>query len=209
MTTQIKKINFVYLTALLFVLCSCLNKKTPSTQIAENKDFNEKMEKITELYNSGQYVEFIKAAEVELSESNKDFGFYLALSDAYGNLNNFEKAFYYARKQLEIKPSDYYTMLAIGNYHFVLEKLDSAEFYYNKVLEIQPTYARANLNLAQLYEKQNKKDAAVEQYFKAIELFKENNFNEEVILYSKQILKLDPNNKLANEYLVPPYLKRD
>lgn len=190
---------------LMLFLVSCQNKKASISQTTEEKSPDEKMERITELYNSGQYAEFIKEAEAELSKSQKDFGFFLALSDAYGNLNNFEKAFYYARKQLELEPSDYYTMLALGNYYFVLEKLDSAEFYYNKVLEIRPTYVRANLNLAQLFENQNKKNEAIEQYLKAIELFKQNNFKEEVIQYSKQVLKLDPNNKLAKENLVPPY----
>jgi tetratricopeptide (TPR) repeat protein len=193
------------LIVLSLILISCQNKKAPIAQISAEKAHDEQMEKITDLYNSRHYDEFIKLAEIELNKSENDFGFYLALSDAYGNLNNFEKAFYYARKQLEFEPSDYYTMLVMGNYHFVLEKLDSAEFYYNKVLEIRPTYARANLNLAQLFEKQNKKNEAVEQYLKAIELFKENNFKEEVIQYSKQVLSLDPNNKLAKENLGPPY----
>ena len=190
---------------LMLFLVSCQNKKASISQTTEEKSPDEKMERITELYNSGQYAEFIKEAEAELSKSQKDFGFYLSLSDAYGNLNNYEKAFYYARKQLELEPSDYYTMIALGNYYFVLEKLDSAEFYYSKVLEIRPTYVRANLNLAQLFENQNKKNEAIEQYLKAIELFKQNNFKEEVIQYSKQVLKLDPNNKLAKENLVPPY----
>jgi hypothetical protein len=34
----------------------------------------------------------------------------------------------------------------------------------------------------------------------ALTLFKENNFDEEVITFSKEVLKLDPNNKLAKEY---------
>ena len=205
MTTQISKSKFLFLTVLLFIICSCQNKKAPSTQIKQEKAYDEKMEKITELYNSGKFVEFIKLAEAELSKSENDFEFFLALSDAYGNLGNFDKAFYYAEKLLEKEPKNYYALLAIGNYHFILEELDSAEFYYNKVLEIRPSYARANLNLAQLFEKQNKTSEAVEQYLKAIELFKENNFKEEVILYSKQILSLDPNNKLAKENLGPPY----
>lgn len=205
MNNKLIKNILLSFTVLSLILNSCQNKKAPIAQISEEKSHDELMEKITELYNSKKYEEFIKAAEAELSKSSKDFGFYLALSDAYGNLNNFEKAFYYARKQLESEPSDYYTLFALGNYHFVQGKLDSAEFYYNKVLDIRPTYARANLNLAQLFEKKNKKDEAVEQYLKAIELFKENNFNDEVILYSRQILKLDPSNKLAKENIGPPY----
>lgn len=140
-----------------------------------------------------------------MNKSENDYGFFLALSDAYGNLGNYDKAFYYAEKLIEKEPSNYYALFALGNYHYLFEKLDSAEFYYNKVLNINPGYARANLNLAQLFEKQNKKDEAVEQYLKAIELFKANNFKEEVIQYSKQVLSLDPNNKIAKENLGPPY----
>ncbi|MCX6228284.1 MAG: hypothetical protein NTV75_03765 [Bacteroidia bacterium] len=208
MTTQISKSKFLYFTVLLFIICSCQNKTAPSTQHTEEKANDEKMEKITELYNSGNYVEFIKLAEAKLSKSENDFGFFLALSDAYGSIGNFDKAFYFARRLLIKEPNNYYALLAIGNYHLLLAKLDSAEYYYNRVLQIRPSYARANLNLAQLYEKQNEKGKAIEQYLKAIELFKENNFIDEVKLYSKQILKLDPKNKSAIEYLVPPNLKK-
>jgi len=193
------------LIVLSLILISCQNKKAPIAQISEEKAHDEQMEKIMELYNSRQYDEFIKLAEIELNKSENDYSFFLALSDAYGNLGKYDKAFYYAEKLLEKEPSNYYALFALGNYHYLLEKLDSAEFYYNKVLEIRPTYARANLNLAQLFEKQNKKNEAVEQYLKAIELFKENNFKEEVIQYSKQVLSLDPNNRLAKENLGPPY----
>ena len=159
------------------------------------------MERITELYNSKKYVEFIKLAENELKNSENDFGFYLALSDAYGNLGDWDKAFYYAEKLLDKEPSNYYALFAIANYNLILEKLDSAEFYYNKVLTINPNYARANLNLAELYSKQDNKAKAVEQYLKAIELFRDNNFNDEVIHYSNEVLKLDPDNKMAKKYL--------
>ncbi|WP_372650405.1 tetratricopeptide repeat protein [Draconibacterium sp.] len=159
------------------------------------------MGKITELYNSGEYETFIKLAENELNNTENDFEFFLALSNAYGNLGNYDKTFYYAEKLLEKEPTNYYALLALGNYYFVLEKLDSAEFYYNKVLSINPNYARANLNLAQLFVKKGEKNKAIEQYIKAIELFNQNNFEDEVLLYSKEVLKLDPENKIAKEYI--------
>lgn len=121
------------LIVLSLVLISCQNKKAPIAQISEEKAHDEQMEKITELYNSRQYNEFIKLAEIELNKSENDYGFFLALSDAYGNLGNYDKAFYYAEKLLEKEPSNYYALFALGNYHYLLEKLDSAEFYYNKV----------------------------------------------------------------------------
>ena len=48
-----------------------------------------------------------------------------------------------------------------------------------------------------------------EQYLKAIELFDENNLKNEVIQFSREVIKLDPNNKLAKEYLGPPYFIPD
>lgn len=207
MNTKMIKTISLSLIVLSLILISCQNKKAPIAQISEEKAHDEQMEKIMELYNSQQHAEFIKLAEIELNKSEYDKSLLLALSVAYSDLNNFEKAFYYARKHLELKPSDYYTMLAIGSYHFFLEQLDSAEFYYSKVLEIRPTYARANINLALLYEKQNKKNEAIEQYLKAIELFNENNFGEEVILCLEQIFKLDPKFILTKEILEPQYEK--
>ncbi|MDA3882169.1 MAG: hypothetical protein PF481_02690 [Bacteroidales bacterium] len=193
------------LIVLSLILISCQNKKAPIAKISEEKAHDEQMEKITELYNSGQYAEFIKLAEIELNKSENNYNLYLGLSHAYGSLGIYDKAFYYAEKLLEKEPSNYYALFAIANYHFMLEELDSAEIYFNKVLEITPTYARVNLNLALLYEIQGKKNKAVKNYLIAIELFKENNFIEEVIQYSKQVLILDPNNKIAKENLESPY----
>lgn len=205
MTLSMGKTYLFTFTVFLLLLISCQNKKVPAIQITKEKANDEQMEKITELYSSGKFVEFIKLAEAELSKSENDYGLLLPLSSAYGNLGNYDKAFYFAKRLLSKEPTNYNALLAIGNYNLMLEKLDTAEYYYNRVLQIKPSYARANLNLAQLYEKQNKKGKAIEQYLRAVELFKENNFNEEVTLYSKQILKLDPNNELAKEYLGPPY----
>lgn len=202
MTIQFLQNRLLSLIIVIFLLASCQNRKNQETQHIVETSHDTLMERITELYNSREYVEFIKLAENELNKSEDDFGFYLALSDAYGNLGDWYKAFYYAEKLLENEPSNYYALFAIGNYNFILEKLDSAEFYYNKVLTINPNYARANLNLAELYTKQDNKAKAVEQYLKAIELFRVNNFNDEVVHYSNEVLKLDPDNKMAKEYLV-------
>ena len=199
MTIQFRKNRLMSLIIVIFFLASCQNRKNQETQHVVETTHDKLMERITELYNSREYVEFIKLAENELKKSENDFGFYLALSDAYGNLGDWDKAFYYAEKLLDKEPSNYYALFAIANYNFILEKLDSAEFYYNKVLTINPNYARANLNLAELYTKQDNKAKAVEQYLKAIELFRDNNFNDEVIHYSNEVLKLDPDNKMANE----------
>lgn len=201
MTIEFFQNRLLTLIILIFFLASCQNKKSQESQHIVETSHDKLMERITELYNSREYVEFIKLAENEVNKSENDFGFYLALSDAYGNLGNWDKAFYYAEKLLDKEPSNYYALFAIGNYNFILEKLDSAEFYYNKVLTINPGYARANLNLAQLYIKQDNKTKAVEQYLKAIELFKKNDFMEEVINYSNEVLKLDPENTTAKEYL--------
>ena len=159
---------------LFFILVSCKNKDINSQEISEKKAKDKRMETISMLYNDGKYSEFIKQTEAELKNTESP-DFYLPLSSAYGHLNNFEKAFYYARKELNINPFDYYALLTIGDLHFLTGKLDSAEIYYNKVQEIRPTYARVYLNLAQLYTKQNNTDKAVNQYLKAILLFKQNN----------------------------------
>ncbi len=201
MTIQFLNNRLLSLIIVIFFLASCQNGKKQETQNNVETTHDKLMERITELYNSKKYVEFIKLAENELKNSENDFGFYLALSDAYGNLGDWDKAFYYAEKLLDKEPSNYYALFAIANYNLILEKLDSAEFYYNKVLTINPNYARANLNLAELYTKQDNKAKAVEQYLKAIELFRDNNFNDEVIHYSNEVLKLDPDNKMAKKYL--------
>lgn len=200
MNNKLIKTISLSLIVLSLILISCQNKKAPIPQISEEISSEERKSEILELYNSGKYAEFIKLTENELNQSD-DYSLFLALSNAHANLGNFDKAFYYAEKLLKRDPLDYYALFSIGNYHLILERLDSAEIYYNKVLEIRPSYARAYLNLAQLYENQNKNDKAVEQYLKAIELFKENDFQEEIIFYSNQVLKLDPNNKIAKRNL--------
>ncbi len=196
-----QNICFSLVIVMLFVASCQPTKQNQDSQHLKETTHEKSMERMTELYNSGEYSEFIKLAENELKNSDNDFELFLALSDAYGNLGDYDKAFYYANKLLEKEPTNYYAILAIGNYNFILEKLDSAEIYYNEVLRINPNYARANLNLAQLYIKQDNKTKAIEQYLNAIELFKKNNFNDEVIYYSKEVLKLDPNNQSAKDNL--------
>lgn len=201
------KISIIIIAFSAYSLISCQNKKEKINLKAKETQQSGKSIDIIELYNSGKYAEFVEALEKKIGKPNFDTKLYLALSDAYGNLEKFDKAFFYARKQLELVPADYYTLLAIGNYHFLLEKLDSAEIYYLKVLDLNPNYARANLNLAQLYEEQKKKNEAIEQYIKAIELFKANGLDDEVVFYSKKALSIDPNNKILEEYLIPDLLK--
>lgn len=214
MKTIIPKNRLLFFVILSFIVFSCQNKKVPQIQDTKVPGTNEnardeQMDNIIELYNTGNYAEFVERAETEVSKSENNFAFHLGLSSAYGELGNYDKALYYVRMLLEKEPSNYYALLQIGNLFFVLEKLDSAEFYYHKTLNINPDYARANLNLAQLYENKGLKDKAVEQYLKAIKLFDENNLNDEVIHFSREVIKLDPNNKLAQEYLGPPYFIPD
>lgn len=214
MKTIILKNCLISFVVLMFIVVSCKNKKVPQIQDTIVQGTNEKahdkqMDKITELYNTGQYAEFIELAETEANKSENNLEFHLALSSAYGELGNYDKALYYVRMLLEKEPSNYFALLQIGNVFFLIEELDSAEFYYQKTLSINPYYARANLNLAQLYEKKGLKDKAVEQYLKAIELFDKNNLKNEVIQFSREVIKLDPNNKLAKEYLGPPYFIPD
>ena len=45
------------------------------------------------------------------------------------------------------------------------------------------------------------KQNAISQYTDAIKLFHDINFEEEVILYSKRILEIEPNNKIAKKHL--------
>lgn len=214
MKTIILRNRLLSFVVLFFIVVSCQNKKVPQVQDTKVQSTNEKahdelMDKVTELYNTGNYAEFIELAEIEVSKSENNSEFYLALSSAYGELGNYDKALKYVRMLLEKEPSNYHALLQSGNVFFVLEKLDSAELYYQKTLDINPDYARANLNLAQLYEKKGLKDKAVEQYLKAIKLFDENNLKNEVIQFSREVIKLDPNNQLAKEYLGPPYFIPD
>jgi tetratricopeptide (TPR) repeat protein len=102
---------------------------------------------------------------------------------------------------LKIEPENYQALFYKANCFLFLEKIDSAEFCYKKVLNINPNYARANLNLAEVYLIKGDKQNAIKQYIDAIELFHKNNFNEEVILYSKRVLEIDPNNKISKKYL--------
>jgi hypothetical protein len=43
---------------------------------------------------------------------------------------------------------------------------------------------------------------AITQYLQAIELFSANDFKPEVIKFSKEVLKLDPKNQKAKQYLI-------
>jgi tetratricopeptide (TPR) repeat protein len=171
-------------------------EKEPTNHTKEEKV----IESIIALYNSEKWEECIELAEDNLDLFENKNGLLLTLSRAYGFMSNFERAIFYAEKILEKEPLNYFALFNLGAYHFILEELDLAEYYYLKALSINPSYARVNISLAELYKKQNKKEEAIAQYLNALTLFKENNFDEEVITFSKEVLKLDPNNKLAKEY---------
>jgi tetratricopeptide (TPR) repeat protein len=153
------------------------------------------------LYNSEKWEECIELAEDNLDLFENKTSLLLTLSRAYGFMSNFERAIFYAKQILEKEPLNYYALFNLGAYYFNLKELILAEDYYLKALSIKPSYVRVNINLALLYEEQGEKEKAIEQYLKALKLFKENNFNEEVISFSKEVLKLDPNNILAKKYL--------
>jgi len=189
-------LGFILIT--LFLSCQNNVKKEPAVKEVSLVD---QMEQIVKLHESQKWAEVVQHEAVLLKQSGKDINCFILLSDSYGQLGNYEKAIFYAEKILEKEPSNYYAFLMLGNYYQLLKSYDVAENFYLKVLEIRPTYARANLNLAQLYVQQNKKKLAITQYLQAIELFSANDFKPEVIQYSKEVLKLDPKNQKAMQYL--------
>lgn len=195
-----KNCKFIIGAILIALILSCGNRgKKASTD--EDDKRNNQMEQIVKLHDSGKWAEIIKQKEVLLKNSEKDAFSLLMLSEAYAQLENYERGIFYAEKIIERDPSNYYALLMLGNYYFILQSFDKAEKYYFKVLDIKPTYARANLNLAMLYVKLNKNYLAIPQYLQAIELFSANNFKEEVIQYSREVLKLDPYNQKAKQYI--------
>ncbi|NEW84503.1 MAG: tetratricopeptide repeat protein [Mariniphaga sp.] len=191
------KSNFV--TIIVLLLLSFQNVKNVAAQI--NMQHESQMVQIEKLYASQQWSEIIKLEPVLLKHAEKDLNALLILSESYAQTGNITKGNSYAEMIIAKDPSNYFAFMMLGNNSYVSKEYDQAEKYYLKVLEIRPTYARANLNLASIYEMQKKKEKAISQYFQAIELFSANNFNNEVILYSKAVLNLDPNNTKAKSYL--------
>lgn len=191
------KSNLVFILVLL--LLSFQGVKSATAQI--NMLHESQMVQIEKLYASQQWSEIIKLEPVLLKQAEKDINALLILSESYAQIGNITKGNSYAEMIIAKDPSNYFAFMMLGNNSYALKKFDQAEKYYLKVLEIRPTYARANLNLASIYEMQKKKEKAISQYLQAIELFSANNFNNEVILYSKAVLNLDPNNTKAKSYL--------
>jgi len=200
MKNKTSKINLAYVLSVLVILCSCQNKELKSGQnFEEIKKINS--ENIFDLFNSGEYNKFIELAEAEWSNSKDKSKLLVPLSIAYSYAENFEKGLFYSNEMLKLEPENYQALFYKANCFLYLEKIDSAEYCYKKVLEINPYYARANLNLAQVYLVKGDNQNAISQYIYALELFHKNKFKEEVILYSKRVLEIEPNNKIAKKYL--------
>lgn len=198
--------HWIYLLLVnIFLFSSCIHKNVDKLK-AESDDTLD-MEELLRLYEAKEYQQFIEKVEVEINKSDDDFGLQIGLAVAYGEIGNYEKAFFYARKQLQMDSGDYYAMLVIGNLHQALENPDSAEIYYNRVIELHPTYAKVYLNLAQLYEKEGKKQEAINNYIGAAALFDYNNHKEQVVTISNKVLELDPTNKQAKYFLEKIHIK--
>lgn len=198
--------HWIYLLLVnIFLFSSCIHKNVDKLK-AESDDTLD-MEELLRLYEAKEYQQFIDKVEVEINKSDDDFGLQIGLAVAYGEIGNYEKAFFYARKQLQMDSGDYYAMLVIGDLHQALENPDSAEIYYNRVIELHPTYAQVYLNLAQLYEKEGKKQEAINNYIGAAALFDYNNHKEQVVTISNKVLELDPTNKQAKYFLEKIHIK--
>jgi len=189
-------LKFVFIS---FLLNACGNSSNFESRKSEENKFDTLVVRTVELYESGKWEEFIGQAETLIKESKKDYGLYLSLSQANSMLNNYEQAFNYAEMALEKNPDDYFARLLLGNYSLAFKEYEAAEHFYLSALAINPNYARAYVNLAQVYMQQNKNNLAIENLKKATILFSENDFKDEVISYSKEILKLDPDNQFAKE----------
>lgn len=198
--------HWIYLLLVnIFLFSSCIHKNVDKLK-AESDDTLD-MEELLRLYEAKEYQQFIDKVEVEINKSDDDLGLQIGLAVAYGEIGNYEKAFFYARKQLQMDSGDYYAMLVIGDLHQALENPDSAEIYYNRVIELHPTYAQVYLNLAQLYEKEGKKQEAINNYIGAAALFDYNNHKEQVVTISNKVLELDPTNKQAKYFLEKIHIK--
>jgi len=195
-----KKLYFILLATLLFSACNSKTKVDTSKSESE-KAADERMDRMMTLYNNQNYAAFIEMAEMELELSDRMDKLLVPLADAYGQIGDFESAFYVIRIQLKRDSTDYNALLVVGNMHNVQESLDSAEIYYKRVIELNPAFARAYLNLAMVYEKQDKKQEAINQYLEAVTLFDLHNFKDEIVKFSNKVLELDSTNQKAKYYL--------
>lgn len=192
--------KITYLVLIMLTMASCQSQKSSSNE-NNDKTKTDELESVFDLFNSEEYDKFIELVEPEWKSNKEKTGLLIPLSYAYAYIENPEKALFYSNEMLKREPENFQALFVKAGCYLHLDKIDSAEFIYKKVIDINPFYARANLNLAQVYLIKGDKKNAISQYMLAIELFHENNFKEEVILYSKKVLDIDPNNDKAKRFI--------
>ena len=183
---------FILLSAFLLCSCNLANEKKNNT--SEDTDV------LIEAYKNRDWEKVLSICDTLYNEDDTT-GVALLYSEALTATGNIEKAIIVLDRKIAQDPNDYYAIQSKGNTYNVAEVYDSAIYYYDRVIKIRPTYARPYINKGSIYERIGNNEKAVSCYLEAVHLFAENKFWEEVYLYSKRILELDPTNSEATEYL--------
>ncbi|KJF44277.1 hypothetical protein [Draconibacterium sediminis] len=184
----------IYISCFVTLIFGCTNKNKSVSNIEDNVNF-------IELYNNHQWINLVEKENILLKQAESNFVYYLILSESFAAIGDINKSIQYAKQWIVQDSSDYNAYLTLGNSYLIADSLWKAEQCYLKVLEMGPYHARAMLHLAEVYKQLNQPNLAIIQYLNAIELFSENGFQEEVIQYSSEVLKLDSANFKAKNYL--------
>ena len=127
-------------------------------------------------------------------------------AEALGATNRSKEGIELLKKRTAKNKEDYFAYQTIGVLFWIDKDFPNAITNFKISLAINPTYARPYIYIAQIEESLGNTELAINNYLEAIKLFYDNNFHEEVIEYSKHIIKHDSLNTSARKFIANIYL---
>ena len=128
------------------------------------------MEKLVNLYNSGDLSGAIKMAEILAPQYPKAFDVWNIMGAAAAQLEQFDQAIIAFQKALEIRPADAQGYNNMGTAYKMQEQFEEAANCYSKALELNPDYAEAYSNLGGVLQKQGNFEEAIASCHKSLVL---------------------------------------
>lgn len=148
---------------------SAMEEKKRNTILGKNPA-QEELERIVDLYNSGQLEEVLLQANRMLDEHPNSAILYNILGAASAEAGLFEAATYNYKQAIQIKPDYAEAYSNMGNCLRVIGNFEASIDSCKQALEINPSYAEAHNNMGNSLRGLGDLEAAIESYAQALKI---------------------------------------
>ncbi len=143
-----------------------INKKINSNQ----KQLNQKVNDLVNLFNQGHIIEVARYAETLLKQYPEEFIIWNILGGAYATLKKFDQALQALKKVTELNPNYVDAYYNIGVVLNDQGKIDEAIEAYQKCISLFPNYPDTYVNMGLGLKLQGKLEKAIEAFITALSI---------------------------------------